>query len=132
MHRTISVAALASAGILPAVTGPVLGIAEARGAAGAPTATAAAGRLYVGNTSSMKWGPVTVRIRVSGKRIINVGATLPTERPRSRSINDHAGPILRSEVLRAQSASIHAVSGATMTSGAYVRSLRSAISKAHL
>jgi uncharacterized protein with FMN-binding domain len=80
----------------------------------------------------MKWGPVTVRIRVSGKRIVNVGATLPTERPRSRTINDHAGPILRSEVLRAQSARIHAVSGATMTSQAYIKSLGSALGKAHL
>jgi uncharacterized protein with FMN-binding domain len=57
---------------------------------------------------------------------------VPTERPRSAQINGRAVPILRSEVLRAQSARIHLVSGATMTSNAYVTSLRSALTKAHL
>jgi uncharacterized protein with FMN-binding domain len=80
----------------------------------------------------MKWGPVTVRIRVSGKRITDVASSLPTERSRSAQINDRAGPMLKREVLQVQSARIHSVSGATMTSGAYVVSLRSALSKAHL
>jgi uncharacterized protein with FMN-binding domain len=39
---------------------------------------------------------------------------------------------LKGEVLKAQSARIHSVSGATMTSNSYVPSLRSAISKAYL
>jgi uncharacterized protein with FMN-binding domain len=133
MNRTISVAALAGAGILPAVAGPVLAVAEAAQVGHVPTARAAsAGTLYTGSTSSMKWGPVTVRIRVQGKRIVNVGAVLPTERARSASINSRAAPILKSEVLKAQSARIHAVSGATMTSGAYIKSLSNAIAKAHL
>ena len=128
MNRTLSVAALAGAGILPTVAGPVLAVAQAAQSASA----ASTGKLYVGNTAAMKWGPVTVRIRVQGRRIVNVGAVLPTERPRSARINDAAAPILKSEVLKAQSARIHAVSGATMTSQAYVRSLSSAIAKAHL
>jgi uncharacterized protein with FMN-binding domain len=41
-------------------------------------------------------------------------------------------PILKREVLSAQSANIHAVSGATLTSNAYKQSLRNALSKAHL
>jgi uncharacterized protein with FMN-binding domain len=122
MNRTLSVAAMASASLLPAVAGPLMAVSQA----------ATAGKLYVGNTASMKWGPVTVRIRVQGNRIVNVGAVLPTERARSARINGQAGPILRSEVLRAQSARIHAVSGATMTSQAYTKSLSSALAKAHL
>jgi uncharacterized protein with FMN-binding domain len=82
----------------------------------------------------MKWGPVTVRIRLdgSGKRIVNIGAALPTAKRRSAEINGRAAPILKREVLQAQSARIHSVSGATLTSDAYVRSLRSALTKAHL
>ena len=40
-------------------------------------------------------------------------------------------PILRQEFLTAQSAKIQAVSGATLTSEAFVRSLQSALLKAH-
>jgi uncharacterized protein with FMN-binding domain len=82
----------------------------------------------------MKWGAVTVRIRLdsSGRRIADVGAVLPTERSRSAQINNRAAPLLKTEVLKAQSARIRLVSGATMTSEAYVLSLRSAIGKAHL
>jgi uncharacterized protein with FMN-binding domain len=107
------------AAVLSAVASPVAGAASS-------------GTLYTGRTSSMKWGPVTVRIRVKNHKIVNVGSSLPTERSRSQEINDRAGPILRSEVLRAQSARINAVSGATMTSDAYVISLRSAMTKAGL
>jgi uncharacterized protein with FMN-binding domain len=125
MRRPIAAIALVTAGVM---------------SAGAPLASAAgarassAGRLVVGATYRMKWGPVTVRIRLdsSGKRIADVGAVLPTERSRSAQINDRAAPILKREVLQAQSARIRLVSGATMTSNAYVQSLRSAIGKAHL
>jgi uncharacterized protein with FMN-binding domain len=122
MHRPSAVA-LATLTLGSQLALPVAGLA---------TADAASGTLYVGRTASMKWGPVTVRIRVRNHKIVNVGAVLPTERRRSQEINGRAAPILRSEVLSAQSARIHAVSGATMTSDAYVTSLRSAMTKAHL
>jgi uncharacterized protein with FMN-binding domain len=118
MNRTFSVAALAAVGL------------ASTGAAH----SASTGRLVTGAAYRMKWGAVTVSIRLdgAGRRIVNVGAVLPTERSRSAQINGHAAPILKSEVLRAQSARIHSVSGATMTSNAYVLSLRSALGKAHL
>jgi uncharacterized protein with FMN-binding domain len=121
-RRTAAAVSLAAAGAI-ATCAPFL----------AP-ANAAAGRLVVGATYHMKWGAVTVRIRLdgAGRRIADVGAVLPTERSRSAQINDRAAPILKREVLQAQSASIRLVSGATMTSSAYVQSLRSAIGKAHL
>jgi uncharacterized protein with FMN-binding domain len=114
--------------------GALLGIAIATAtpAAAMPAAAAAAGTVYSGGTYQMRWGLVTVRITVSGRRIVNVRASLPTERPRSAQINGHAGPILRREVLQSAGARVHAVSGATMTSNAYVLSLRSAMRKAHL
>jgi uncharacterized protein with FMN-binding domain len=116
----LTIAAVSSAG------GPLASVAGAR--------ASSAGRLVTGAAYRMKWGTVTVRIRLdsSGRRIADVGAVLPTERSRSAQINNRAAPILKSEVLKAQSARIRLVSGATMTSDAYVLSLRSAIGKAHL
>jgi uncharacterized protein with FMN-binding domain len=132
MHRSVPLAVAAVGSLVGPVGLPLMAVADA--ATLAPAHTASAGRLVVGSTVNMKWGGVQVRIRLNaaGKRIINVGAVVPTERSRSKQINDRAVPILKSEVLRAQSANIHAVSGATMTSNAYVQSLRNALSKAHL
>jgi uncharacterized protein with FMN-binding domain len=52
--------------------------------------------------------------------------------PPSQAIESKALPILKSEVLKAQSAKIHAVSGATITSTAYIKSLKGALKKAHM
>ena len=49
---------------------------------------------------------------------------------RSVSIQSQAIPALKQETLRAQSARIQAVSGATDTSGGYVMSLQSALNAA--
>jgi uncharacterized protein with FMN-binding domain len=129
MNRSVPLAALTLASLVPPVSGPLLAVAAADPSNAHAAAT---GRWVTGATYRMKWGAVTVRIQVSGKRITGVAASLPTERSRSAQINNRAGPILKSEVLKAQSARIHSVSGATMTSNSYVPSLRSAMSKAHL
>jgi uncharacterized protein with FMN-binding domain len=44
---------------------------------------------------------------------------------------NRAIPVLRNEVLSAQSARIQAVSGATYTSEAYAQSVQAALDKAH-
>jgi uncharacterized protein with FMN-binding domain len=49
------------------------------------------------------------------------------DRPRSQFINSQAVPLLRSEVLQAQSANINLISGATFTSQAFATSLQAAI-----
>jgi uncharacterized protein with FMN-binding domain len=122
MHRKSSAVALATLTLGPQIVVPASALA----------ATSPTGKLYVGRTSTMRWGPVTVKIRVSKHRIVNIGATLPTAKHRSQEINTRAAPILRREVLKAQSWHINAVSGATMTSDSYATSLRSAMSKAGL
>jgi uncharacterized protein with FMN-binding domain len=55
---------------------------------------------------------------------------LPSDRARSQGISSDAGPQLRSEALRAQSARINTVSGATYTSDGYAQSLQSALDRA--
>ena len=45
-------------------------------------------------------------------------------------ISNRAAPVLRSEVLAAQSARVQNVSGATYTTGGYLQSLQSALDQA--
>jgi uncharacterized protein with FMN-binding domain len=54
----------------------------------------------------------------------------PNHTDRSIYINQTALPILKTEALRAQSANINMVSGATDTSDAFAQSLQAAILKA--
>ncbi len=97
-----------------------------------PVAIAASPKVYHGAPVNMRWGTVQVTITVSGRRVTAISATAPTERPRSGQINGRAVPALRSEALRAQSARINNVSGATLTSRAFDSSLQYALTKAHL
>ena len=97
-----------------------------------PTATAVPTRTIQGPSEDMQWGPVQVTLIVKGKKITDVRATAPTERQRSAFINSQAVPWLRQEVLQAQSANIDLISGATMTSEAFVASLQAAMQQAHL
>lgn len=87
---------------------------------------------YNGPAVSMRWGAVRVTLTVKGKRIVKVTATAPTERPHSAFINQRAVPFLDSEVLKAQSAKINGLSGATLTSEAFYQSLQSALRAARL
>lgn len=103
--------------------------------ASAVTVSTAQGSLkkgsFTGAVSSNKWGDVQVRISVAGGKITGVTALkTPDHRPKSVRINDRAVPLLKAEVLTAQSASINNVSGATYTSDSYKVSLQSAIDQA--
>ena len=89
-------------------------------------------RTVAGPVEDMQWGPVQVTISVKGKKITDVQASAPTERARSAFINQQALPLLKQEVLQAQSANIDLISGATMTSDAYDMSLQAALQAAHL
>ncbi|HTN25709.1 MAG TPA: FMN-binding protein [Solirubrobacteraceae bacterium] len=124
MNRSVPLTVLTLTALAPPVAAPWLAIASA--------ATTTRSRVVTGPAVNMRWGPVKVRITVKGKRITNVTATAPTERPRSARINQQALPLLRKEVLKAQSARIFVISGATMTSNAYGASLQAAITKAHV
>src|SRR5579872_3418199 len=85
---------------------------------------------FRGPSVGMQWGNVQVTIIVKTGKIVKVKATAPHHTSRSSLINSVALPILRSEVLKAQSANINVVSGATLTSNAYIQSLGAALKKA--
>ena len=78
-----------------------------------------------------RYGPVQVEITVANGQLTDVTALqLPSDDRRSASISSRAEPMLRSEALAAQSASIDGVSGATYTSDGYAQSLQAALDAA--
>ena len=117
----------------PATTAPPpQGTTPSTGAPPPPT-TNTGNQTVDGSAISTKYGDVQVRVIVSGGRLVDVQAVqLPSDRARSQGISSDAGPLLRNEALRAQSARINTVSGATSTSDGYAQSLQSALDRAGL
>lgn len=88
---------------------------------------------YTGDVGDTLWGPVQVRITVRGGKItLSEAVQYPKQNRRDVEISGTALPILNQEAVQRQSAAIDTVSGATLTSDGYQRSLQSAIDKAHL
>jgi uncharacterized protein with FMN-binding domain len=114
------------------------GIAPHAGTSTTPTTTGVtapgstpAPTTFDGTVEQNRYGPVQVRITVSGGHLTDVQALqLPSDRARSVRISQIAGPLLRKEALQAQSARIDVVSGATYTSRGYTRSLQHALDRA--
>jgi uncharacterized protein with FMN-binding domain len=103
------------------------------GATSAPGRPGLATRTATGRAVPIPFGAVQVRVTADGRHITGVSAVqLPHDNPFSALISKTAGPHLRREALTAQSAHIHAVSGATYTSDGYAQSLQSALDKLHI
>lgn len=95
--------------------------------------SSAADGTYTGDAASTRYGDVQVQITVSGGQITAAEAIeYPNNDRHDQQINAYAIPILNAEAVEAQSASIDAVSGATVTSDGYITSLQSAIDAANL
>jgi uncharacterized protein with FMN-binding domain len=74
---------------------------------------------------------VEVRVTLTYGRLTDVQTVALTgDGPHTQALNARAEPILRREALRAHSARIDAVSGATYTSRVWIESLRAAIERA--
>jgi FMN-binding domain len=90
-------------------------------------------RSAVGASEQFGYGSLDVRVTVRGGRITDVSVpTLEVAEYTSQQICAQAIPVLRSEVLTAQSARIDAISGATYTSEAYAASLQAALDALHM
>lgn len=86
----------------------------------------------VGDTITTRFGAVQVQITLDRGRITAARALqAPNADRHDQMINARAVPILNAAVVAAQSAHIDLVSGATLTSEAYIQSLQSAIDKAN-
>lgn len=139
--RTLTLALAASAGIVAAgwQAGAAHEVAVARAGSGGSVpasgdgagSSAAASGSYQGQTVQTRYGPVQVQVTVSDGKIIDVAALqLPQDDGHSARISSAVEPMLRAEVLSAQSADIQTISGATYTSEAYASSLQSALDNA--
>ncbi|KIS25570.1 FMN-binding protein [Arthrobacter sp. SPG23] len=105
------------------------------GAAAEPTtgAAAKAGGTYAGSVVQTRFGAVQVQITVNAGSITDVTALHLTDDDRkSIMISNRAAPLLKAEVLAAQSADVQTIGGATITSDAYLSSLQAAIDAANL
>jgi uncharacterized protein with FMN-binding domain len=90
-------------------------------------------RTVTGPSVDTRWGPVQVRVTVSGGRVTAITVPVyPDGNRKDQQINARALPILVQEALDAQNADIDMVSGATVTSEGYVESLQGALDQAGL
>ncbi|BCW60592.1 FMN-binding protein [Arthrobacter sp. StoSoilB20] len=94
------------------------------------TSTTAA--TYDGASVQTRFGTVQVQVTIQDGRITEVTALQLTDAERkSAQISSRAAPVLRSEVLQAQSANVQTIGGATVTSDAYLTSLQAALDAAN-
>jgi uncharacterized protein with FMN-binding domain len=88
---------------------------------------------YKGPVVDMRWGPVQAIIAVKSKKITGVSILVSPENRRSQFIDEQAVPMLKQETLQAHTIDdVSEISGATMTSDAYIQSLQEAMKKAKL
>lgn len=84
-----------------------------------------------GSVVTTKYGTVQVQAVFVGTELVDVIALKLTDSgPKSVELSAAAAPILRADVLAAQSTAVNTVSGATYTSDAYLTSLQAAIDTA--
>lgn len=107
---------------------PIAGAWASTPVSAARTNTAAP--TFKGPVEYVNHGPVQVSVVVKNKKITGVKVAYSPQDARSIVIQDRAVPILKQETLRAQSARIDEVSGATDTSTGYIASLQAAIKTA--
>ena len=133
-------------GALPSAGGQPVGSARPAAASGHPAPSASrttrstpakhtsgsgsgATRSATGTAVDYSYGVMSVKVTVSGSKILTVGIASIDDggNPRSESIDQQAIPVLEQEALQAQSANIQGVSGASYTSEGFTQSLQSAL-----
>jgi len=85
---------------------------------------------FTGQTVTQPYGTVQVTVTISGGRISNLTEQVTETDARSQYIDQQAIPMIKQEVLSADSASVSTIGGATFTSAAYLQSLQSALNQA--
>ena len=86
---------------------------------------------YTGQTADAFYGSVQVQVTIQGGKLASVKfLQFPNDRRTSQRINSQAVPMLQSEAIQAQTAQVDIISGATLTSQAFIESLQSALDNA--
>ena len=148
-YHTSTSGVLAASSQAPIVSGPSAGTSSAAGSASSgQTAThsakSSAGKssastkqtttaTYKGSVAQTRYGPVQVAVTVKSGTITQVSVLqYPNAGGMDQQINSYALPILVDQTVKAQSANVQMVSGATYTSDGYLTSLQSALDRANL
>jgi uncharacterized protein with FMN-binding domain len=96
-----------------------------------PAAQSYSDGVYTGPAADAYYGIVQIQAFVKGGRLTALKVLkYPSDRSTSVSINRQALPMLRDEAISAQSADVDIISGATLTSRAFIQSLGGALNKA--
>nr|WP_221244009.1 FMN-binding protein [Cryobacterium roopkundense] len=114
-------------------TAPPSSSASSASSSAAASAAASASRsgTFTGSVVQTQFGNVQVSVTIADGVITEVTPLqLTTRGGRSVAISNQAAPILRSEVLTAQSDQVQNVSGATYTTYGYLTSLQAALDAA--
>ncbi len=86
---------------------------------------------YTGSTEDAFYGDVQVKVSIQSGKIASVSFLhYPDTHSTSVEINQQAMPMLQQEAIKAQSANVNIISGATYTSEAFAKSLENALSQA--
>jgi uncharacterized protein with FMN-binding domain len=86
---------------------------------------------YTGKVTDAQWGNVQVKAIIKNGKITDVQfLQYPSNDRRSIQINQYATPRLAQEAIQAQSAQVDIITGATLTSRAFIESLSDALSQA--
>lgn len=86
---------------------------------------------YTGPVTDAYYGLIQIQASIQGGRLTTLKVLkYPSDRRTSISINRQALPMLRDEAISAQSANVDIISGATLTSRAFIQSLGGALKKA--
>jgi uncharacterized protein with FMN-binding domain len=112
---------------LPAAIAPVPALAQGLPVAGSGYADGT----YTGPSANAYYGNIQIQVivkagRISGFRLLDY----PSHTGTSQMINRQALPMLAQEVLSAQSSLIDFVSGATLSSNAFIQSVSGALNQA--
>ncbi|MEU9601422.1 FMN-binding protein [Streptomyces sp. NPDC048109] len=132
----VSGATYTSAGYVKSLQSALDKAAAAAGSdAGAGAAEEGAGagqgtQVLTGDAAQTQYGPVQVRVTVSGGKITGVETLRAPKGGRSDQVTADAVPKLDRAAVAAGNADIDAVSGATYTSAGYKQSLQSALDRA--
>ncbi|WP_416958991.1 FMN-binding protein [Streptomyces sp. Agncl-13] len=142
MKRVIPVLVLSVAGLIPvwryepsigtttsttttteAVSTPTPTATSSSSSGSSSTPSASSKKVVQGTAINTSKGTVQVQVTFEGDKISSVSMLQQPDHPQTTA----AVPVLIEETLKAQSSKIDTVSGATITSDAYVQSLQAAI-----
>lgn len=86
---------------------------------------------YTGESTSTRWGNVQVQITVINGKLTSIKVlSSPDSEDKSVEINQQVLPTYKSEAIKAQSANIQQISGATETFKGFTGSLQNALNQA--